>query len=162
MSSARPRRVSSRAHSSTTRSSSIRGPQFIGQVCRFRWFPPRAVTSPQRNNRAERVARGALRSTRCAGGGYIMTRAAIRDLIRVVGTQGWRLAAGQFVVGFASAALLALVAWLMTTIAPVVVGGMTLAQLIGWAFVASALTVLLLVPLGVAGYAAIVTNSDEV
>src|SRR5690606_18090978 len=29
-------------------------------------------------------------------------------------------------------------------------------------FVASALTVLLLVPLGVAGYAAIVTNSDEV
>ncbi|MBN9140786.1 MAG: Ig-like domain repeat protein [Micrococcales bacterium] len=90
-----------------------------------------------------------------------MLRASVRDLLRVVGRQGWRLAAGQFVVGIASAALLTLVAFVMTSIAPVVAGSMTLAQLIGWMAVASGLTLLLLVPLGVAGYAAIVVNTDE-
>jgi len=90
-----------------------------------------------------------------------MLRASFRDLLHVYAFQGWRLAAGQFVVGIACALVLWLSSEALSAAVPLLGQPVDLARLVGAASVVLVLVVLLLVPIAVSGYAAIVTNTDE-
>lgn len=94
-------------------------------------------------------------------GVHTVLRASIRDLLRVYAFQGWRLAAGQFVVGIACALVLWLSREALSAAVPLLGQPVDFARLVGAASVALLLVVLLLVPIGVSGYAAIVINTDE-